>query len=159
MVATPMRKHNFLIAMVLVRIAMNFLEAGLLFFFACLFFGTIIQGSIGALLLFFLAGNIAFAGIAILIASHTAKTEVGNGLINAVTMPMMILSGIFFSYHNFPQWSIGFIKLLPLTVFADGLRSIFNEGAGWMEIAMPSLLLSTVGMVCFFVGIKVFRWF
>ena len=159
MVATPMRKSNFLVAMILVRIAMNFLEAGLLFFFAWLCFGTIIQGNIGALLALFLAGNIAFAGIAVLIASHTAKTEVGNGLINAITMPMMVLSGIFFSYHNFPQWSIGFIKLLPLTAFTDGLRSIFNEGAGWVEIASPSLMLSALGVLCFLVGIRVFRWF
>jgi ABC-type multidrug transport system permease subunit len=78
---------------------------------------------------------------------------------NAVSMPMMVLSGIFFSYHNFPEWSIGFIKLLPLTAFADGLRAIFNEGAGFMEMLLPSTVLSAFGAFCFFVGIKVFKWY
>jgi ABC-type multidrug transport system permease subunit len=73
-------------------------------------------------------------------------------------MPMMILSGIFFSYHNFPEWSIGTIKLLPLTALADGIRSIFNEGAGWMEIITPTIALSAFGVICFSVGMKMFKW-
>ena len=54
-------------------------------------------------------------------------------------MPMMVLSGIFFSYHNFPDWSIAVIRNLPLTMLTDGIRSIFNEGAGWSQVAMPVL--------------------
>ena len=159
MVATPMQKSNYLIALISVRFVMNCVEAGVLFFFAWLFFGTIIQGNLGALAVLFIAGNIAFAGIAVLLGCRTAKLETGNGLINAMTMPMMILSGIFFSYQNFPAWSIGFIKLLPLTTFTDGLRSIFNEGAGWSEIATPSLILSSLGIICFVAGVKWFKWY
>jgi ABC-type multidrug transport system permease subunit len=159
MVATPMRKSNFLIAMMFVRILMNIVEALILFLFAWLLFDIHIQGNIGALLILFLAGNVAFAGIAVLVASRTAKTEVGTGWINAVQMPMMILSGIFFSYHNFPEWSIGIIKLLPLTALADGMRSIFNEGAGWLEILSLSIFLSLLGIICFVAGTKQFKWF
>jgi ABC-type multidrug transport system permease subunit len=158
MVATPMKKSNFLIALMFVRIIMNVVEALVLFFFAWLLFDIHIQGNIGALIVLFLAGNLAFTGIAVLVSSRTSKTEVGTGWINAVTMPMMILSGIFFSYHNFPEWSIGVIKLLPLTALADGIRSIFNEGAGWTEIIIPSLSLSLFGVICFVVGMRLFKW-
>ena len=159
MVATPMKKSNFLIGMMFVRILMNVVEALILLFFAWILFGIRIQGNIGALLVLFFAGNIAFTGLAVLISTRTAKTEVGTGLINAVQMPMMILSGIFFSYHNFPEWSIKVIKFLPLTALADGIRSIFNEGAGWMEIITPSVALSGFGIVCFILGMKLFKWF
>jgi ABC-type multidrug transport system permease subunit len=159
LVATPMKKSNFLIALMFVRILMNVVEALVLFFFAWLIFGIQIQGNIGALLVLFLAGNIGFTGIAVLISCNTSKTEVGTGWINAVQMPMMILSGIFFSYHNFPEWSLGIIKVLPLTAFADGMRSIFNEGAGWMEILMPSVALSAFGIVCFLIGLRLFKWY
>jgi ABC-type multidrug transport system permease subunit len=158
MVATPMKKSNLLIAMMFVRIAMNVVEAVILLFFAWLIFGIRIQGNIGALAVLFLAGNVAFMGIAVVISSRTSKTEVGTGWINAVQMPMMVLSGIFFSYHNFPEWSIGFIRILPLTALADGMRSIFNEGAGWMEITLPSISLSVFGFVCFVVGMRFFKW-
>jgi len=159
MVATPMKKSNFLIAMMFVRILMNVVEALILFLFAWVVFGITIQGNIGALIVLFFAGNIAFTGLAVLISTRTAKTEVGTGWINAVQMPTMILSGIFFSYHNFPEWSIKIIKLLPLTALADGIRSIFNEGAGWVEIITPSIALSGFGIVCFFIGLRVFKWF
>jgi len=159
MVATPMKKSNYLIALISVRFVMNCVEAFVLFFFAWLFFGSIIQGNLGALVVLFISGNIAFAGIAVLLGCRTAKLETGNGLINAVNMPMMILSGIFFSYQNFPSWSIGFIKFLPLTMFTDGLRNIFNEGGGWIQIATPSLILTSLGILCFIVGVKWFKWY
>ncbi len=158
MVATPMKKSHFLIALIAVRVAMNFVEASLLFLFAYFAFGISIQGSVPALLLLLVAGNIAFAGIAIFASCNTSKTEIGNGLINVVVMPMMILSGVFFSYHNFPDWSIPVIQKLPLTMLADGMRSIFIEGGGFAEIALPSLILTATGVFFFGLGLKLFKW-
>ncbi len=159
MVATPMKKSHFLLALITVRVGMNFIESVLLFVFAFFAFDITIQGSIPGLIVLFLAGNIAFAGIAIFISSHTSKTEIGNGLINAVVMPMMILSGIFFSYHNFPEWSISVIRNLPLTMLADGLRSIFIEGGGFSDIVMPTLILTVTGFAFFVTGLKMFKWY
>jgi ABC-type multidrug transport system permease subunit len=158
MVATPMKKSHYLIALITVRLGMNFVESGLLFLFTWLAFGIRVQGSIPALLTIFMAGNIAFAGIAIFMSSHTAKTEIGNGLINLVSMPMMVLSGIFFSYHNFPEWSSSIIQKFPLTMLADGIRSVFIEGAGFAEITIPSLILAGTGIIFFVTGLKIFRW-
>jgi ABC-2 type transport system permease protein len=158
MVATPMKKSHYLIALMTVRVGMNFVESGLLFLFTWLAFGIRVQGSVPALLTIFMAGNIAFAGIAIFMSSHTAKTEIGNGLINLVSMPMMVLSGIFFSYHNFPEWSSSIIQKFPLTMLADGVRSVFIEGAGFAEITVPSLILAGTGIVFFVAGLKIFRW-
>jgi len=158
MVATPMKKSYFLLSLIAVRFVMNFIESALLLLFAWLVFDITIQGNIFALLAIFMAGNFAFAGIAVFISSHTANTEIGNGLINVVVMPMMVLSGVFFSYHNFPDWSIPVIQKLPLTMLADGIRSIFNEGAGPGEIFFPFIILTTIGIVFFSVGLKLFRW-
>ena len=158
LVATPMKKSHFLIALITVRITMNFIESLVLFLFALFAFKMTIQGSISALILMFLAGNIAFAGIAVFVSSHTSNTEVGNGLINFVVFPMMILSGIFFSYQNFPEWSLPVIKNLPLTMLTDGIRSIFNEGAGYHDVALPILLLLAIGTLFFSVGLKIFKW-
>lgn len=158
LVATPMKKSHFLIALMTVRTTMNLIEAVVLVVFAILAFNMTIQGSIAALITLFLAGNVAFAGLAIFVSSHTSNTEVGNGLINAVVMPMMVLSGIFFSYQNFPDWSIGVIQKLPLTILTDGIRSIFNEGAGFREVAVPVIVLSVTGIVFFGAGLKIFKW-
>jgi len=158
LVATPMKKSHFLIALIAVRVTMNFVEALVLILFALIAFNITIQGSISALILLFIAGNIAFAGIAVFVSSHTSNTEVGNGLINAVVMPMMILSGIFFSYQNFPDWGVKIIRTLPLTMMTDGVRSIFNEGAGYNDVAIPILVLLVIGVLFFTTGLKIFKW-
>lgn len=158
MVATPMVKSHFLAALMLVRIFINIVESILLIFFAWLIFGVIIQGSPWALASVFIAGNITFCGMAVFVSSRTAQTEVGNGMINAVVMPLMLLSGVFFSYHNFPEWSIGVIEKLPLTLLVDGLRAVFTEGAGFAETAPATLLLLMIGIAFFAAGLKIFKW-
>lgn len=158
LVATPMKKSHFLIALIIVRTGMNFIESTVLFFFAMAAFKITIQGDISALIIMFLAGNIAFSGIAVFVSSHTSNTEVGNGLINFVVFPMMVLSGIFFSYQNFPDWSLPVIRNLPLAMLTDGIRSIFNEGAGYHEVAMPIIILLSVGTLFFAAGLKIFKW-
>ena len=158
MVATPMKKSYFLISLMTVRIAMNLIECTLLFIVAWIVFDITIQGSITGLFAIFLTANIAFCGIAIFVSCRTANTEIGNGLVNAVVMPMMVLSGVFFSYHNFPDWTIGFIRKLPLTMLTDGLRSIFIEGAGFTEVLMPAAVLLAIGGFFFSVGLRFFKW-
>jgi len=71
---------------------------------------------------------------------------------------MSVLSGIFFSYHNFPDWSLPVIEKLPLTLLTDGIRSIFIEGAGFAETGASAMLLFTIGIVFFSVGLRVFKW-
>jgi ABC-type multidrug transport system permease subunit len=159
MIATPMKKTNFLISLMTVRIAMNLTEALLLILFAWLVFHITIQGSIPALIAVFFAGNIAFAGLSIAISCRTAKTEIGNGLINVVVMPMMLLSGVFFSYHNFPDKLIPLLQKLPLTMVADCMRSIFIEGAGFAQVTIPIIVLTVGGIITFALGLKFFRWY
>ncbi len=159
MVATPMHKANLLIAHMTARLSMTFVEATLLLVFAGLYFDIRVQGSLLALFLVFIAGNFAFTGIAILFSSRTSKTEIGNAIINFVTMPMMILSGIFFSYQNFPEWTIPIIRKLPLTMVADSFRSIINEGAGLTQVMGNTLILGGIGLVTLIAGMKIFKWY
>jgi len=158
LVATPMKKRYFLMALIGVRVLMNLIEGLLLFVFAYFAFHIRIQGSLTALVMVFVAGNLAFAGIAVLLSSRTAKSEVGNGLINAIVTPMMVLSGVFFSYHNFPDWSIPIIQKFPLTIMADDMRSIFIEGAGFMDVALHTFWMALTGLLFFAIGLKIFKW-
>ena len=159
MVATPMKKSVFLSSYIVTRIVLGGFETLLLLIFARLYFGTEISGSLLAFVIVFLAGIFAFSGIAILVASRTSKTEVANGLVNLVTLPMMILSGIFFNYHNFPDWAVPVIQVLPLTLLADSIRAVFIDAGGLTEILKPVGILCLTGLVTFVAGLKVFRWY
>lgn len=159
LVATPMKKSNFLGSHFITRSTLSFIESSLLFLFSFLYFGTIIQGNAFAAIVILFSGIIGFTGIAILVSSRTDNTQIGNGLINAIVMPMMILSGIFFNYHNFPEWMIGIIQKMPLTMLADSLRSIFIEGTGFKENYSNIITLLVYGFTSFFLGLKMFRWY
>lgn len=157
-VATPLRKSIFLISHGLNRMILSAAEMLLLYIFAYFYFDISIQGSLLALALVFLSGYCAFAGIAILISSRVQNTQSGNGMINIVTMPMFILSGIFFSYHNFPDWLIPYVEVLPLTMLTNSLRGIITEGIGLAQVIQPSLGLFGIGAVCFALGLKLYLW-
>jgi ABC-type multidrug transport system permease subunit len=159
MVATPMKKSAFMIAQFTARIGLTAMEVSIIFLFSWLYFDITVQGGFLPFFILFIGGNIAFTGIAVLVSSRTSNTQIGNGLINLVIMPMMILSGIFFSYHNFPDWAISVIEKLPLTMLADSVRSVFNEGANTAEILPAFGILSLIGISFFTVGIKIYRWY
>ena len=159
MVATPMRRSEFLISFFVARLSITIIEALILLTFSYFYFRISVQGSIIALISIFLAGNICFSGIGILISSRTANSRIGNGLINVVTMPMMILSGIFFSYHNFPDFAIPIIRKMPLTMLADSVRSVFIEGAGISQVAGNSAILAGLGALCFLIGLRIYKWY
>lgn len=159
MVAAPMKKSLFIFSHFLARISLAFFEAFVLLLFAWIYFRTQIQGSVTAFILILFAGSFCFAGISILTASRTSSSRIGNSLINLISMPMMILSGIFFSYHNFPDVIIPIIKKLPLTMLADSIRSIMTEGTGLIENLPEFVMLSGMGAVCFLVGIRIYKWY
>lgn len=159
MVAAPMKKWHFIFAHFTARFSLSAFEAIVLYVFSWWYFGIQIQGSLAAFLLVFLAGSFCFGGIALLMASRTASSRVGNALINLITMPMMILSGVFFSYHNFPEAVIPVIRKLPLTLLADSLRSIMTEGTGISDNLPAVIILLVTGLVFFVTGIRIYRWY
>jgi len=159
MIATPMKKSAFMSAQFIARLGLSAVDVVIILFFTYLYFDISIQGSLSAFVLLFLAGNMAFTGIAVLVSSRTSNAQVGNGLINVVVMPMMILSGIFFSYHNFPDWAIAAIQWMPLTILADGIRSIFNEGALITDVLTTFFILCLTGLGFFVLGLRIYKWY
>ena len=69
-----------------------------------------------------------------------------------------MLSGIFFSYRNFPEWSQSIIEWLPLTLLADNVRAVFIEGAGIYQVLLPSTVLALTGIVAAAIGLKIYKW-
>jgi ABC-type multidrug transport system permease subunit len=159
MVATPMKKTEYLYAQFFARFVLCVLEAVIIMSFAYYYFEITVEGSLIAFILLFIAGFIAFSGFAVLISSRTSNTYIGNGMINFFVMPMMLLSGIYFSYHNFPDAVIPYIQFLPLTILADHFRAVFIEGAGLVQSLKAIGILSLMGIAAFLLGLRIFKWY
>ncbi|MGR2662255.1 MULTISPECIES: ABC transporter permease [Chromobacterium] len=156
---TPMRKTDFLLAHVLACLVFSLLETLVLYLFASSYFDVHAQGGALPFIVLLLAGNVCFAGIAILAASRATKAQTANGLLEMTILFLVIFSGIFFSYKHFPDWMVSVIEVLPLTILADGMRMIFVEGAGVLEIARSAVVLTLIGIAGFVSGARVFRWY
>lgn len=158
LLATPMRRTDFLLSFVVMRAAFVLLEVPVLFGFGWLVFGVRVAGSFALVMLVSLLGALTFAGIGLLVASRAENTQTVGGLMNLVMMPMFVGSGVFFSARNFPDALQPVVRALPLTALNDALRAVVNEGAGVGAIAPQLVLLAGCGAVSFALALKVFRW-
>lgn len=156
--ATPMIPTAFFSAQIGSRFFFTYTESLVLILFSWWLFDVKVTGSWWALHLILFSGSVCFVGLGVLLSSRGTSTEVGNGLINLVSMPMMVVSGVFYSYQYFPEVLKSVIRWLPLTQMADSLRSIFNEGSNFTDFTFTYLLLTSFGVVCLSIGIKIFKW-
>src|SRR5713226_1759516 len=115
-VGTPMRRGDFLLALMSSRLILMVIEIGLLLVFGMLVFHMRVLGSLFSITLLGALGAISFGSVGLLTASRAQKIESVSGLINLVMMPMWIFSGVFFSYDKFPAMAHPFIKALPLKI-------------------------------------------
>jgi ABC-type multidrug transport system permease subunit len=156
--ATPMRRSDFLLSLMLSRLVFTLIEIALLLTFAYFVFDIRVRGNVLTFLAVVGIGAASFAGLGLLIACRAKTLETVSGLMNAVMMPMWLLSGVFFSYERFPEGVQPLIRLLPLTAANDALRAVMNDGGGWLAVAAPLGVLVAWGGVGFAVALWFFRW-
>lgn len=156
--ATPMRRSDFLLSLMLSRLVFTFVDVILFLGISYWAFDIRVRGNPLALAILIAAGAASFAGLGLLVGSRARTIETVAGLVNAVMLPMYVLSGVFFSSSRFPEAMQAGIAVLPLTALNDGLRAIMNDGAGFEALGTPLLVLGIWGVVCFALALRIFRW-
>lgn len=158
LLATPMRKSHFLLALVGSRLLFMLPEVGLLLLAGTIFFQVTVRGSLLAVLLVAVLGAVSFAGLGLLVACRAQKIETVSGLMNLVMLPMWLLSGIFFSSERFPEAAQPVIHALPLTMLIDALRAVILEGATMLSQTGRLAGLAAWGGISFVLALRWFRW-
>lgn len=156
--ATPMSRWTFLGSFLLHRVVLAAVEIAFLLAFAWLAFGVAVTGSFVAVGAVGLGGTLAFGGLGLLIASRARNMETASGLMNLASLPMWLLSGVFFSTGNFPAWMRPVVKALPLTALNDGLRAVVLDGAGLAAVGPDLAILAAWTVGTFAVALRWFRW-
>ena len=156
--ATPLRAIEFVIAqvgsrLVLILVITSFVYAGTKFFL-----DTRMEGSHFNLLLVLLAGSIAMISMGLMIAARVTSEELAGGMLNMVTWPMMMLSGVWFSLEAASDWVRSVASIFPLTHMLDAARSIMLDGAGLAEIVPQLAMMLAMSAVFLMIGALTFRW-
>lgn len=158
LVATPMRRSDFLLAQILARLAFLVLEIPPIVAFAWLAFDVRVTGPATALIALVLLGTFTFSGLGLLVSARARTVEGVSGLNNLVMLPMFVLSGVFFSASRFPEAMQPVIRALPLTALNDGMRAVYNEGAGLAAVLPEVGILLGWTVASFALALALYRW-
>jgi ABC-type multidrug transport system permease subunit len=158
MVATPMRRSDYLLSQMLSRFVFLIVEVGLILAFGVAAFQVPIRGSLGALAAITVLGALCFAGLGLLVVSRARTLEAASGLMNLVMVPMWLLSGVFFSSERFPSAVRPLIRALPLTAVNDALRGVMLEGRHLAGLPTELAVIVAWGLASFAIALKIFRW-
>ena len=156
--ATPLSAFEFLTAQVLSRL-------GLILFVTTVLYvgiGTIIHfhraGSGLLMILVGLLGALSMVAMGLTIAARFSSEEVVGGLLNMLTWPMMLLSGVWYSLEGSPPWVQRIASLFPLTHVLNAARAVMIDGAGVAEISTDLIYLAVTALVFLVFGAWSFKW-
>ena len=156
--ATPLTAFEFLTAQVLSRLALILFVTTVLY----VGIGTIIHfqraGSIVLVILVGLLGALSMVAMGLTIAARFSSEEVVGGLLNLLTWPMMLLSGVWYSLEGSPQWVQWVASLFPLTHVLNAARAVMIDGAGLPEISTDLIYLGVTALVFLAFGAWSFKW-
>lgn len=110
------------------------------------------------MMLFSFLGLIIFMSIGFIISGLVESESSIAPVANTITLPQILLCGLFFPIDNYPNWLQSVCNILPLTFFVDGLRKIAFEGThiGQMPFQVSGLCIWAA--VLSVIAVKAFKW-
>jgi ABC-2 type transport system permease protein len=155
---TPVRPRDFIIGLVLARLAITLIQVSFLLAVAVILLDVPIVGNVFELLVVMFLGSAIFLSLGFCMGS-IAKTQQAIMLLgNLITLPQMFLSGVFFAVDSMPAALQPLASVLPLTYVVSGLREIMINGlplAGQIPTVIGLLVWLAVALV---LAIRLFRW-
>jgi ABC-2 type transport system permease protein len=156
--ATPLTAFEFLSAQVLSRLSLIVFVTVVLY----VGIGAIIHfhsaGSIAPLLLLAIIGSLSMIALGLTIAARFSSEELVGGLLNLLTWPMMLLSGVWFSIAGAPRWVQWTAEAFPLTQIVQAARAVMLDGAGIRGITSHLVYLAATTLVFLAIGAWSFKW-
>ena len=156
--ATPLTALEFLVAQVLSRLIVVLVVTLVVFVGTRVLLDVPMRGSYAALLLIFVAGALCMISVGLLVASRLGSEELADGLLNLISWPMMLLSGVWFSMDGTRPLARLASQAFPLTHLVEAARRIMLDGAGMLDIAPQVLLLGGTGCLLLILAARLFRW-
>ncbi len=156
--ATPLKPVEFLSAQIISRLMLAIFVTLLLYGATRLLLDIRMEGSGLALFLVAVLASISLVSIGLAMAARVTSEELAGGLLNMVTWPMMLLSGVWFSLAGAPGWVQQLSNIFPLTHALTAAREIMLYGAGVMDVLPQLLILTGITAAFLTIGATMFRW-
>lgn len=156
--ATPLSALEFLAAQVLSRMIIILAITAFVFFSTWWLTGFAMFGSVLSLFVVFAVGAFSLVTLGLLVATRTATEELAEGLLNVVSWPMMLLSGVWFSLDGLNPIIQKISLAFPLTHLVSAARAIMVDGASLADVIPQLVVLAAMSMLFLLIGAVTFRW-
>ena len=156
--ATPLARWKLVGSNVLLRLMVAIVDAVLILGIGYVFFDVQIVGNLLEAAGVVLLGAASFLAIGFMLASFLKTEEQATGVVQIVQLPMMFLSGIFFSFDFLPGFLQTVARFLPLTYLGDAMRQVMVNGTQVAPLGMDLAILTGWLVVCLTIAARKFRW-
>jgi ABC-2 type transport system permease protein len=156
--ATPLPRWMLVWSNVLLRLMVAIVDAVVILGIGMVVFKVEIVGNLAAVAGLVLLGAGAFLALGFMLASFLKTEDQATGVVQVVQIPMMFLSGIFFSFDFLPGFLQSVARLLPLTYLADAFRQVMVNGTQIAPLGVDLAVLGGWLVVCLGIAARTFRW-
>ncbi|WP_286235058.1 ABC transporter permease [Thalassotalea sediminis] len=156
--ATPLTALEFVSAQLTSRAIIVMLTSSVIYAGCNVFFDFYMLGSYFDLFIVGILGAASLITLGLLMASRSKSEELTGGLLNLVSWPMMMLSGVWFSLEGAPKSLQFFADFLPLTHLVSGARKIITEGASLADVSYHLTIMSVMTILFLSLGAYLFNW-
>ncbi len=153
---TPMTPFEWLLSRILWHLFISFLTLAVIMGFGVLIFGMNMSVNLPVILMI-VAGSALFSALGMIVARFVKNEETASMAANAITFPMMFLSGTFFQLEMMPSYLQQVAAVLPLTYMSQGLRDAMvydNQAGAYFNLAV----VAAIGIVFVIVAVLITKW-
>ena len=155
---TPIQPKHFIGSLVLSRTIICVVQLSVVLAVGVFLLGLQITGDLASLLAVILLGTSIFLGIGFCLGSIAKTQESIQAVGNLVTLPQMLLSGVFYPIDSLPDFVQPIAQALPLSFVANGFRAIIVNGASLFNMLPTVLGLFVWAAIAILLAIKLFVW-
>lgn len=156
--ATPLTALEFLSAQLISRLALTLGITVACYIGTNLFLHFHMEGSYLDLFIVTLLASVSMIAMGLVVAARVASEEFAGGVLNLLSWPMMVLSGVFFTLDGAPVFVQRIADLLPLTHLLKAARAIMLEGATLADVSYNLAAMGAMAVVFLGLGTLMFRW-
>jgi ABC-2 type transport system permease protein len=153
---TPMPTWSYLTGLIGSAVLNAFLQVALVVLIGHLVYGLGWPEDVPLLVAFTLLGVACFASLGVAFAHAIPNQDAAPAYTNAVFLPLIFISGVFYSNDDLPAVLRGIAEALPLAHVIDGLSVAIVGGA--TDAGTAAAVVGAWALAGIFLAVRFFRW-
>jgi len=155
---TPLPASAYFTAIAAGAVTNTALQVGLVTVAGNLVFGVTWPQDWGAYVVFVVAGVICFAALGVALAHAIPNVDSAAAYVNAVFLPAILISGVFFEQEDAPAFLRDIAQVLPLTHVIEGLSGAMIDGESVAANAGALGVIALWAAVGIVLAVRGFSW-